>query len=166
MAERPSREGCRRAIPRATPAGRAADACYARAMGSPPIVAIHHLEHGLLAAGIARELDRDVRLLSPPDAAVYLGPGWMEAIERAVEAQTGLRMSGILDCADRPDLVQAAFRQGTRAVVFRGRKAVAAKLADIARGWRAELMLRRPRALDLGADPDPEPALRRYLGAD
>src|SRR5262245_10827692 len=99
-------------------------------MGSPRIVTIHHLEHALLAARVAQELGCELRLLSLPDAALYLGPGWMEAIERAIENRLAIRARGILDCADRPDLVQAAFRQGTRAVVFRGRKRLAGKLAD------------------------------------
>jgi hypothetical protein len=135
-------------------------------MASPAIVTIHHLDHALLAARIARELGRELRFLSPPDAALYLGPGWMEAIEDVVETRLGFRLRGILDCADRPDLVQAAFRQGTRAVVFRGRGRAARKLADIAAAYDASLLLRRPRALDLGADTDPAAALRRYLGAD
>lgn len=134
-------------------------------MGSR-IVVVHHLEQALLAARVLQELGRDGRLLSPPDAALYLGPGWMEAIERAVEARGGFAVRGILDCADRPDLVQAAFRQGTRAVVFRGRQAVVAKLADIARAYGAELLLRRPRALDLNMKTEPETALRGYLLAD
>ena len=134
-------------------------------MGSR-IVVVHHLEQALLAARVLQEVGRDGRLLSPPDAALYLGPGWMEAVERAVEARLGFAVRGILDCADRPDLVQAAFRQGTRAVVFRGRQAVAAKLADIARAYRAELLLRRPRALDLDLEKEPETALRGYFLAD
>jgi hypothetical protein len=135
-------------------------------MAGPRIVTVHHLEHALLAAEIGHRSGQPFRLLSPPDAALYLGPGWMEAVERAIETRLGFRVAGILDCADRADLVQAAFRQGTRAVVFRGRPRIAGKLADIAAAYVADLLHRRPRALDLGAETDPDAALRRYLAAD
>jgi hypothetical protein len=135
-------------------------------MARPIVVTVHRLEHALRAAEVGRELGRELRLLSPPDAALYLGPGWMDAIERAVETRLGLRVAGILDCANRADLVQAAFRQGTRAAVFRGSRRVADKLADIAAAHGASLLRRRPRALDLGAEADPRAALRRHLAAD
>jgi hypothetical protein len=135
-------------------------------MAGPTIVTVHHLEHALLAAELGHASRCELRLLSPPAAALYLGPGWIDAIERAVEARLALRVAGILDCADRPDLVQAAFRQGTRAVVFHGRARVAAKLIDIAAAYGASLLRRRPPALDLGAESDPRAALRRHLAAD
>ena len=80
---------------------------------------------------LGRELRRELRLLSPPGRALS-GPGWSKRSRRAVEARLGRRVAGILDCADRADLVQAAFRAGHRAVVFHGPRRVADKLADIA----------------------------------
>lgn len=135
-------------------------------MAGPKIVTVHHLRHALLTAKVARELGRAVTLMSPPDAAGYLGPGWMEAIERAILKRLGLRMTGILDCGRRPDLALAALRQGTRAILFRGTPSVAAKLGEIAAQYGASLAARRPRALDLGRAADAEAALRRHLGAD
>lgn len=135
-------------------------------MSGPKIVTVHHLRHALLTARVAQELGRDVVLLSPPDAAGYLGPGWMEAIERAILKRLGFRVTGILDCGRRADLALAALRQGTRAILFRGPPLVARKLAEIAEQYGATLEARRPRGLDLAAVADAEAALRRYLGAD
>ncbi len=135
-------------------------------MARPKIVMVQHLRHALLTARLAKELGREVTLLSPPDAAAYLGPGWMDAIERALEARTGRRLPGVLDCGRRADLALAALRQGTRAILFRGPAPVAAKLAEIAAQRGATLLRRRPRALDLAGLADAEAALRRYLGAD
>jgi len=72
----------------------------------------------------------------------------------------------VLDCDDRADLVQAALRQGLTHVCFRGSRAVAARLADIARQYGATLHRKRPRALDLLYCDDPPAACRAWFAAD
>ncbi len=94
-------------------------------------------------------------------------PGWFAAVERQARgAVPAARASFVLDCAERPDLVQEAFRAGIRAARFAGPRRVAEKLADIAARRRAVLHRRRPRALDLLNAGDPETATAAYLAGN
>ncbi|MBX6321461.1 MAG: hypothetical protein IRY94_06530 [Rhodospirillaceae bacterium] len=116
----------------------------------PAAVVVHALAHALAAARAAEELGTPVILLSPPDGAVSFGAGWFKAVvERARAAHPRAAVGAILDCGDRPDLVQAALRHGIGAVCFRGPAAVRRKLADIAAQYGARLHAARPPALDL-----------------
>ncbi len=78
----------------------------------------------------------------------------------------GAKASFVLDCAERADLTQEAFRAGIKAACFSGPAGIATKLADIARQWRAALYRKRPKALDLLDVADPETACRQYLTGD
>jgi len=108
-----------------------------------------------------------VTLLSPDEAALWLGPGWLVAIAKeAAKAVPGAKCRTLLDCADRPDLAQAALRQGTDAILFTGSPRIAAKLADIAAAYGAVFLRKRPPALELARARSPADALRHWLGAD
>jgi len=87
-------------------------------------------------------------------------------MRRAQESEPRARAVFVLDCGDRADLVQDAFREGLGDACFTGRAAVAARLADIARKSRARLHRKRPHALDLGAKRDPAAALRLFLSGN
>ncbi len=52
---------------------------------------------------------------------------------QARAAEPKAKAAFVLDCGDRADLVQDAFREGLAEACFTGRPAVAARLADIAR---------------------------------
>lgn len=133
----------------------------------PPAVTVGDLAEAVAALAAAKALKRPVALLSPPEAALWLGPGWLVAVAiEAVKAVPGAQSFTILDCADRPDLAQAALRQGTDAIVFTGSPRVAAKLADIARAYGATFLTKRPPALELAGQADAAGALRHWLGAD
>lgn len=133
----------------------------------PPAVTVADLPEAVAALEAARALGRPVALLSPPEAALWLGPGWLAAVAKeAAKAVPGVKPVTVLDCADRPDLAQAALRQGTDAIVFTGSKRVAAKLADIARAYGAHFLVKRPRALEIAGKTDAAAALRQWLGAD
>ena len=131
----------------------------------PKAIVIHELEHALVAVAIARELGKPVWLWSASDAASYAGIGWFDAIAGRVKAVPGgkaIRL--VLDCGDRAELVQAAFRQGIRDVCYVGDERLAARLKDIAKQRRARLHRCRPRiALDLLHAKDPRTALRAWL---
>jgi len=128
-------------------------------------VVIHELAHARAALAAAAALGVPVALWSAPGAAAYAGAGWFDAVLRAAGNQVPAAVFiGVLDCDDRADLVQAALRQGLTHVHFRGAKAVAARLADIARQGGAALYRKRPRALDLSDRADPEAACRAWLG--
>jgi acyl-CoA reductase-like NAD-dependent aldehyde dehydrogenase len=133
----------------------------------PPAVTVSDLAEAVAALTAAQAVGRPVALLSPPEAALWLGPGWLVALAaEAAKAVPGARAFTILDCADRPDLAQAALRQGADAIVFTGSQRVAAKLADIARAYGAAFFTKRPQALELAGETDAAAALRHWLGAD
>ena len=66
------------------------------------------------------------------------------------------RPAFVLDCGERADMTQEAFRAGIKAACFSGPAGVATKLADIARQQRALLHRKRPKALDLLNVADPK----------
>jgi hypothetical protein len=130
-------------------------------------VIIHELAHARAALAAAAELGVPVELWSAPGAAAYAGAGWFDAVLRAARNHAPAAVfTGVLDCAERADLVQAALRQGLNHVCFRGTKAVAARLAEIARQHGATLHGRVPAALDLLYADDPLAACRAWLAAD
>jgi len=134
---------------------------------SAKAVIIHELAHARAALTVAAELGVPVALWSAPGAAAYAGAGWFSAVlKRATAAVPAARFSGVLDCADRADLVQAALRQGLREVCYRGPAGFARRLADIAGQQQATLRRRRPPALDLAIARDPLVACRAWLARD
>jgi hypothetical protein len=134
---------------------------------SAKAVIIHELAHARAALTAAAELGLPVALWSAPGAAAYAGAGWFSAVlTRAAAAVPTARFSGVLDCADRADLVQAALRQGLAEVCYLGPAGLARRLTDIARQHGARLHRRRPPALDLGMARDPLVACREWLARD
>ncbi|MEX2202333.1 MAG: hypothetical protein WD711_13120 [Dongiaceae bacterium] len=115
-----------------------------------PVILIRDRREAEIALRAAAAAKRPVALLSVPDAALNAGIGWFDAVMRQARAAApGADAIGLIDCADRPDLAQAAFHQGIEGVVFRGRKPVFDKLADIAAQSGRLLLRRRPPALAL-----------------
>lgn len=134
---------------------------------TPRAIIVHELDHAVAALAAARELAAPVCLWSAPDAASYAGSGWFDGIIRRLRTLPGGgELEMVLDCGDRAELVQAALRQGLRAVCYVGDKRIAERLADIARQSHAKLYRRRPsEALDLLYARDPATACRRWLSA-
>ncbi|MEX2296584.1 MAG: hypothetical protein WD715_04180 [Dongiaceae bacterium] len=115
-----------------------------------PVILLRDRREAEIALRAAAATGRPVALLSVPDAALNAGIGWFDAVMRfARAAAPGADAIGLIDCADRPDLVQAAFHQGIEGAVFHGRKTVFDKLADIAAQSGRLLLRRRPPALAL-----------------
>ena len=130
-------------------------------------VVVHDLVQAAMALAVAASLKEPVAIWSAPRAALELGVGWFAAlVRRARESEPRACSVFVLDCGDRADLVQDAFREGLGDACFTGRAAVAARLADIARKSRARLHRKRPRALDLAALRDPAGALKAFLGGN
>jgi len=129
-------------------------------------VIIHGLAHARAALTAAATSGVPVELWSAPGAAAYAGAGWFDALLRAAGNQAPAAVfTGVLDCDDRADLVQAALRQGLTHVCFRGSNVVATKLTDIAGQYGATLHRRRPsRVLDLDKCADADAACRTWLG--
>src|SRR5262245_58064338 len=127
-------------------------------------IVIHEWGHAGAALAAAAACDRAVILLSARGAAAYAGILWFASLTRQAMAEfPGVAATPMLDCGDRPDLVQAAFREGLRHICFRGPDAIAHRLAEIGRHWDATLHRRRPPALDLLDCPDPHDACARWL---
>ena len=129
-------------------------------------VVVHDLAEAKAALCAAIESGHPIAIWSAPEAALYAGTGWFAAVERrARAANPGASARFVLDCGERADLVQEAFREGIKETCFTGRASLAERLADIARKSRARLHRRRPRALDLGETIDPTAACRHLLGS-
>jgi len=138
-----------------------------RAAAPHAAVVIHDLSHAVAALEASAALARPVALWSASGAGIYAGAGWFAAVERRARASVpGAQADFILDCAERADLTQEAWRAGIKGVCFTGPAPVAERLADIAAKWRAKLYRRRPKALDLLDKADPAMACRRYLAGD
>lgn len=130
-------------------------------------VIIHDLGHARAALAAAADVGVAVQLWSAPGAAAYAGAGWFDALVRlARRDHPDADVQAVLDCADRADLAQAALRQGLRGICFRGSKAAAARLADIAAQYDATLHRRPPNALDLLYVEDPFDACRTWFSGD
>jgi hypothetical protein len=135
--------------------------------GPSAAVVFHDLGQAVAALEASAELSRPVALWSAAGAGIYAGAGWFAAVERRARASApGAQADFILDCAERADLAQEAFRAGVKDVCFTGPAPIAERLADIAGKWRARLHRRRPKALDLLEEAAPAAACRRHLGGD
>lgn len=113
-------------------------------------ITIHSLAHARLALQAASETGRPVLLLSAPDAAGTVGPGWFQQV--VLQAEAGFPeadAAAMLDCGDRAGYALAALRQGIAHIRFDGD--TADKIANIAGQLGAEVDRERPDSLDLYA---------------
>jgi len=132
-------------------------------MTAPAIVinALTDARHALTAAAALRSA---VTLLSAEGAAAFAGAGWFRAVVAEARREfPGVPVTAILDCGDEPGMVLGALREGLDCLRFAGPPAVQAKLDAIARAAGAVILARRPPALDLRGEPDPETACRTWL---
>ena len=114
----------------------------------PPAIVVHGLDHAEAALAAAAELGVPVTLISAPSAAGYAGPSWFRAVvDEARAAYPAVDVTAVLDCGDMPGYALAALRDGVAAIRFSGD--TAAKIADIAAQYGAQVIAERPEALDL-----------------
>lgn len=120
-------------------------------------VLVLDLDAARSAAAVAASLDIPLAILGARDGALTAGIGWFDAILRAARIHApGADLIGILDCGDRADLVQMAWRQGIEAAVYRGPAGIAGRLDGIARRAGRTLLRRRPGAIGIGNPADIE----------
>ncbi len=118
-------------------------------------VLVLDLDGARCAASAAASLDVPIALLSVREAALTAGIGWFDAVMRAARAHApAADLIGILDCGDRADLVQMAWRQGIEVAIYRGSPQVSKRLDGISRRARKVLLRRRPRAIEIGDPAD------------
>ncbi len=135
-----------------------------RPLKSAKAVIVHSLDQARLAVAVAAELAKPVTLASAPGAAAYAGAPWFgQIVAQAGAAHPEVPVTGLLDCGDHAGLAMAALRHGLDQVCFTGRKAVAEKLAEIAKAEGCHLLRKTPKALDLNAAAEPRTACRRWL---
>ncbi len=120
-----------------------------------------------LAAAAALKLP--VTLISAPDAAASVGPGWFDALVALARAEyPDVEVTAILDCGAAPGRALAALRHGLKAIRYDGPSVE--RIADIARRSGARLVGERPPSLDLeaalGGDIDTESVCRAWLESD
>jgi hypothetical protein len=89
---------------------------------------------------------RPVLLVSPPNAAAYLGAGYFQALVEAVRGEfPAAAIDAVMDCGDKPGFALSALRAGFATVVLRGDPRARARVAAIARAMGARLLSRPPR---------------------
>ncbi len=127
-------------------------------------IRVHGLGDALKAAAVAQELGVPVTLISAPDAAASMGPGWFSEITKCLEdTYPELELEAVLDCGDAAGFAQAALRRGVRAIVFTGGTSATQKLEDIAQSYGARIMKRPKQILDPRREQDIDAALRHWL---
>lgn len=120
-----------------------------RLLARAPAVIVHGLDAARSAA-IQADTGRGLVLLSAPGAGLSAGAGWFAALAQAAAAAVpALPMLAVLDCADAPGAVLAAFRTRLGGAIFTGEAEVAVALAAIGGGCGAVLWRAAPPALDL-----------------
>jgi hypothetical protein len=98
-------------------------------------------------AVLAEAAGRPVVLVSPPNAAAYLGVGFFWALVEAARAEfPGVAIESVMDCGDASGFALSALRTGFKAVVLRGDPRARARVAAIARTTGARLLARPPRS--------------------
>ena len=98
----------------------------------------------------AADLGVELVLLSAPNAAANVGPGWFDAVVAAARASyPGVAATGVLDCGDAPGDALAALRHGIKAIRYDGSSR--RKMEEIAQQYGARVFRDRPQSLDLPA---------------
>ena len=130
-------------------------------------IIVHSLDDARAALKAASELSVPVTLASAEGAGGYAGAMWFRAvIELATAEHPAVAVTAVLDCADEAGTVLNALRHGLKRVRFTGSGATLKRLEEIARQRGAEIETgRRPPALDLWHERDPETACRAYLAS-
>ncbi len=127
-------------------------------------IIVHSLDQARTAMAAAAALGVPLTLASAPGAAAYLGPGWFRKMTAiAAQEYPQVPLTAVLDCGGKAGHALAALSAGVLFIRFTGRKAVAAKLAEIAAVQGGALITGRLRALDLLDEPDPAAACRKWL---
>lgn len=116
-------------------------------------VTVTSLLQAKAALAAAESLDVPVTLLSAPDAAASVGPGWFDAlVAQARVAYPTVRMNAVLDCGDAPGYALSALRHGFKIVRYSGLKQN--EIEEIAQGYDATVLQDRPDSLELKFDED------------
>ena len=118
------------------------------------VAAVHSLAEARAALRQGSDEGRPVTLVSPPDAAAYLGAGFFWALVEAARAEEPrVAVEAVMDCGDDPGWALAALRTGFKTVVLGGNVRARARVAAIARQLGARVLTERPRTVAKGRSP-------------
>ena len=127
-------------------------------------VVYRSLEDARTALSAAQLLGVGLVLRTAPGALAYAGAPYLKRVaEIALDAAPGADVNLALDCGPDGAAALAGLRAGWPAVVCAGRRAMGAKIADIATQLGARCHTRRPPALDLDGIADPFAACLAWL---
>ena len=94
----------------------------------------------------AREAGASLTLVSPPDAAAYLGAAYFWAlVEAARGEEPGVAVEAVMDCGDGPGWALGALRTGFKTVILTGNAVARARVSAIAKRVGARVLTKRPR---------------------
>ena len=111
-------------------------------------VIVTSLAEAEAALAAAESVGAKVVLLSAPDAAANVGPGWFDAVVTLAAGRfPAANYVALLDCGDAPGDAMAALRHGFKQIRYAGPRQAA--ISDIARELKAKVVVSRPDALDL-----------------
>ena len=102
-------------------------------------IAFETLADVMLVAEECHPLLPRIIFWSPKNAAVTHGPSWFFHLTRQAQEKIMFPIQAILDCGDRPDLVQQSLSLGIKKVCFQGEHTVFKKLQQIAAFYQADL---------------------------
>lgn len=103
------------------------------------------LDSALAALRQARAEGAWLVLVSPPDAAAYLGAAYFWALVEAARAEVpGVAVEAVMDCGDGPGWALGALRTGFKTVVLTGNEETRARVSAIAKRLGARVLDRRP----------------------
>jgi len=127
---------------------------------------IHSLTHLRAALTAGAQSGRPIVALSAAGASGYAGAAWFAALTLQGRAEfPGVKLTAMLDCADRAGDVPAAVRRGITHIIFTGHPEAGEKLQDIAEQMGAVILLQRPPACDLIDAKDPFRTARLHCEA-
>jgi hypothetical protein len=130
-----------------------------------PAFTVHSLEHLHAVLRVAADTGLHVVTLSGPGASAYAGPSWFAGLIAAAAAEfPNVALTAVLDCGDRAGDALVALGLGLTHLIFTGNPEAAARLSRIAAAQGAEILDRRPEALDLLDIKDLDRAVRKYCG--
>jgi hypothetical protein len=87
-------------------------------------------------------------LVSPPDAAAYLGAAYFWALVEAARAEApGVVVETVMDCGDGPGWALGALRTGFKTIVLKGNASARARVSAIAKQLGARVLSQRPRVV-------------------
>ena len=120
------------------------------------------------ALSAAENLCAEITLISAPDAAASVGPGWFDAVVTLATSRfPAAKYIAILDCGNAPGDALAALRHGIKFIRYCGAKQAA--ITEIAKKYGANVVQTRPKSLDLsdaeGEKQDPITACCSWLSS-